>query len=140
MENEQGAPIAYATVRVEGQPYGAVSNAEGEFDLMIPPSLAAAEQVLVFSAMGYANHRVRVSAWEDGGSHVIRLTEKPFALTEVFIYGTSLSPAEMVQAAFERVPDNYPIQPYLLHTFYRHYCWEGDDYRGGGGPLRRKGL
>jgi hypothetical protein len=125
---KQGTAVAYGTVRIEGQPYGAVSNAEGEFDLRLPKELVVDDQVLVFSAMGYANHRVLLRELAGKDALVIRMEEKPFALSDVWIYGTSLSAAEMVQEAFARVPDNYPIQPYLLHTFYRHYCQEDGDY------------
>lgn len=128
IDQQQGRPIAYGTVRIEGQPYGAVSNVEGEFELRVPEQGVTTEPILVFSAMGYANYRTRLSEVATAERLVIPMQEKSFALSEVFIFGTSLSAAEMVQEAFARIPENYPLKPYLLHTFYRHYCQEDDDY------------
>lgn len=121
-------PLAYATIRVVGQPYGAVSNVQGAFELRIPVEELDASSILLISAIGYANVRILLSEWNFDRPHSIQLTEKSLQLSEVFIYGSNLNAAEMVRAAFDRIPENYPTEPFLLNTFYRHYCKEGDEY------------
>lgn len=121
-------PLAYATIRVVGQPYGAVSNVQGEFELRIPVAELGESSLLLISAIGYANARIPLSEWNFDKSPTIKMEEKSLQLSEVFIYGSNLDAAEMVRAAFDRIPENYPRNPFLLNTFYRHYCKEGDEY------------
>ncbi len=121
-------PLAYATIRVAGQPYGAVSNVQGEFALRIPVAELDESSQLLISAIGYANARISLSEWNFDQSPTIKMEEKSLQLSEVFIYGSNLDAAEMVRAAFDRIPENYPENPFLLNTFYRHYCKEGDEY------------
>lgn len=120
--------IPYAVVRVAGTELGCVSNAEGEFRLELPRKLYQAEQSLRVSCLGFATISLPITELRPGRINVVNLPDQALTLDEVTIFSTDLSPEQMVRAAIRRIPDNYPQQPYLLNTFYRHYCIENGEY------------
>lgn len=128
LDAQTQAPVPYGAVRIEGRSYGAISNAEGGFELKVPRQLLQGGGYLRVSSIGYHNYRYPLSKVQQGQHLMFRLRERPYTLQEVMIYSIDLSARELVAAAFERIPDNYGEDDYLLRTFYRHYCKEGDDY------------
>jgi hypothetical protein len=121
-------PIAYAVVRVAGTELGCVSNAEGQFRLELPRALYRQSQLLTVSCLGYGSVQVPVMELLPGRINQINLPNQALTLDEVMIFSTDLTPFQMVVAAFDRLADNYLEAPYLLHTFYRHYCIENGEY------------
>ncbi|RMG20315.1 MAG: hypothetical protein D6730_20150 [Bacteroidetes bacterium] len=128
LDDSTSTPVAYGTLRLENQAYGAVSNAEGEFELSVPASLLNSRNHLRVSSIGYHNYRIPLSQLGTGEYLLIRLRQRPYTLEDVMIYSTDLTAAQLVAEAFKRIAQNYPDRPYLLRTFYRHYCREGDTY------------
>ncbi|MEO0469529.1 MAG: carboxypeptidase-like regulatory domain-containing protein [Bacteroidota bacterium] len=121
-----GDPVAYATVQVEGEKLGAVSNAAGAFSLSIPQNWLTERKILRIASIGFATQKVQLSP--NDTQLEISLKEAPFTLATVYIYSTDLSARQLVKQVFKRIADNYPSEPYLLHTFYRHYCMENGAY------------
>jgi TonB-linked SusC/RagA family outer membrane protein len=78
--DEEGQPLAAASVRVKGGTNGTVTDADGNFAMNVP----AGGATLIVSYVGYATQEVAV----DGGQHVaIRLVSDSEALDEVVVVG-----------------------------------------------------
>lgn len=119
--------IPYASLRIEGQSYGGVTNAEGRFSLAFPEGINLKGSTLKISCIGYESKRIplgeRLSQdWR------IELNEKPYSLETVTIYSVDLDARMMVRQALQYIPLNYAQTPYQLQSFYRHYCREGERY------------
>ena len=123
-----GSPVPYASLRIEGQSIGAVSNADGEFTLALHDGLWAANAVLKVSCIGFESRRMLLSQLDPEQFWVLELAEKPYSLAPVTIYANEMEAREMVREALQRIPLHYPKHPYQLQSFYRHYCWEGKTY------------
>jgi hypothetical protein len=124
---KSGEAIIYATVGVKGEPLGTSSNAAGEFDLIVPPELVK-NGILKISYIGYHSYEKPISELGNDSIHFIQLRKKDFVLDEVLIMDEKLSVDEILTRAFGGIHDNYPSKPYLLQTFYRHYCKEDTSY------------
>lgn len=126
IDEVSGAAVPYATIRLDGTGQGTISNSLGEFTLKL--SHASPQQSLQISCLGYSDQTIRLSAFEHETLTVIQLREQVFSLEEVVIYSTDITAQEMLQLAIDHIPDNYPQHSYVLNTFYRHYCKEGNVY------------
>ena len=128
VKDQTGQPVPYAQIRMEGAPYGAVSNTEGEFSLGFSSLEKFTANILVVSCIGYATRRLRIADIQPDQPLILHLDPQPYALQSINIYATNLSAQEMLRTAFNKIPDNYARKPYHLQTFYRHYCKEGGIY------------
>lgn len=125
---EGQTPLAYAVLRVVGTERGCVANAAGQFRLELPQRLYQPGQSFQVSCLGYGSVTLPITELQTGWLNQVHLPTQDLTTDEVFIFATDLTPAQMVRAAVRRIPDNYPQQPYLLKTFYRHYCLENGAY------------
>lgn len=128
INEKSGEAVPYGAIRIDGLAYGAISNAEGEFELKFPRELLQSQKNLIVSSIGFHNYRVRISQIQEGEYLRFLLKERPYTLQDVMIYSTDLTARQLVAEAFKRIPQNYPTKPYLLKTFYRHYCKENEQY------------
>ncbi|MFK7922647.1 MAG: carboxypeptidase-like regulatory domain-containing protein [Bacteroidia bacterium] len=119
--------IPYASLRIEGYPYGSISNAEGRFSIAFPAGIIEKGAILKVSCLGYESKRLSLQGLGPA-ELVIELEEKTYSLETVTIYSTELDAREMLRQALQSVPLNYPQQDYQLQSFYRHYCREGGVY------------
>ncbi|MEM7371589.1 MAG: carboxypeptidase-like regulatory domain-containing protein [Bacteroidota bacterium] len=126
LDKDTDEAIPYASLRVAGTGVGTVSNILGEFSLSIP--ISSIHQRLQISCLGYADQEIPLSSFREAEKKIILLKEQTFTLDEVVIYSTDVTAKELLELAFEHVKDNYPQKGYLLNTFYRHYCKEGNVY------------
>jgi CubicO group peptidase (beta-lactamase class C family) len=108
-------PIDFATVRVSNNGISVISNDRGRFILKLPAG-AGADSVIV-SHVGYRAAKFPI-AKSDTGFRVIRLREEVDNLAEVVV--RTMNPLNIIKGAIEKIPDNYPMRPYLLHGFYRY--------------------
>ena len=104
-----GRPVTAVGVRVPGQNYATVTNADGSF--IIKSNQPITE--LGFSRIGYRDARVAVSE----GAVSVKLMPIAYPLKEASI--VSGDPLEIVETAIERIADNYSLKPELLRCFYR---------------------
>lgn len=121
-------PIPYAVIRLPGTSLGSVANAEGSFTLSVPPEYFQPDQRIEVSSLGYQTVQLPITELSRARINLLRLPDQAYVLSEVFILATELTPAQMVAQAFRKLPDNYPAEPYLMRTFYRHYCQENGRY------------
>ena len=104
-----GRPMESVHVSVPGRHYATVTNADGDFTIKSDSPVTE----VVFSYLGYRTLRQKPGV---GPLHV-RLTPESLPLAEASII--TGDPYEIVQAAIEKIPDNYSKTPELLECFYR---------------------
>jgi peroxiredoxin len=121
-------PVPYAVIRLPGTSLGSIANAEGVFQLSLPRELFRAGQRIEISSLGYQRLSLPITELSRGQINLLRLPEQGYTLSEVLIFASDLTPAQMVAEAFGRLDSNYLVQPYLMRTFYRHYCRENGAY------------
>lgn len=127
VDDSTGNPVPYATLQIEGYSHGAVSNANGAFELKYPDELRQ-HAVLKCASLGYGNQRISLKAIPAGSNIELRMKPQTFTLNEVPIYATDLTAKQMMKKALRKVGKNYVSNPYMLNAFYRHYCKENDVY------------
>ena len=104
-----GRPVVAVSVLVPGQNYATVSNSDGSFIIKSGKPITE----LRFSRIGYRDTRKKVG--QDPVS--VKMTPISYPLPEASI--VTGDPLEIIQAAIERISDNYPSKPELLRCFYR---------------------
>ena len=129
LEGDQGKPVAFATVRVCGEAYGALSNERGEFDLYLPAKFA--QNSLCISSIGYKDLEIPLSSLESGQILSLSLESSTFLLDSVNIAerkGKLPSAKNLVRRALRRIQPNYPQEPFQLTGYYRDYIRQDTGY------------
>ena len=109
MDASGGRPVAMVSVMVPGRNYATVTNADGSFIIKADAPISE----LAFSRLGYRDAREKVS----GDEITVKMVPIVYPLKEASI--VSGDPLEIIEAAMEKIGDNYPAQPELLRCFYR---------------------
>ena len=114
--------LSFATIGIKGTTVGTASNSEGRFILSVPDIFQ--DSILFCSYMGYKSFEVRV---RDVGSKIkIRLDRDTFTLDEVEI--RPWQPWDYIWNAMQKIPENYPQDPYMTFGYYSEYISENDVY------------
>lgn len=125
VDAENGEPLIFASVGIQGQPLGTITNSEGQFDFHFPEKFR--NGTFVISMLGYVDYKAPVSSLLNNDSLIFRLTKAAQLLDEVVI-SDSLSGGDIARIALNRIPKNFPTQPYLLDGFYRDLKKVGGTY------------
>ncbi len=119
-DHDNGRRLADVQVHVGGTNVATMTNADGRFSLR----LAQMPEQLLFSSIGYATVVVGRDQLEKTqqvkeGKPVeeLRVSLQPrfTFLNDVFVY----SPDNILHAAIERIPQNFPLVPQSYEAFYR---------------------
>lgn len=116
MDIETNEPLGFATIGIKGESYGTITNNLGEFDFHIRGPVNS--KILAVSMLGYESYEKSLSEINSTLPITIRLKKIPQLLEEVIIED-SLTGAEIIEIAINRLPINNADQPYLLDGFYR---------------------
>jgi len=115
-------PLPYVNITLPGQSIGTVSNSDGYFLFRCPAEFL--DDTLMISHIGYRSDS-RPARHFQNGPHIIELQPEPVALPEVVV--SPVTGLDIVKAALERIPENYPPEPYLMTGFYRELIREKQD-------------
>lgn len=111
-------PIESASVYIKNTTVGTISNADGNFVLIVPKEHV--NDTLVISSIGYKSFNMVISAFENGSD--IFLEEDIASLDEVVIVADP-RPTDgngIMLKALEKLPNNLPETAYLQKGFLRH--------------------
>lgn len=128
-DSATGEGVAFATVQLEGNYLGVVSNEDGSF--LIPSRFRELGEYLRISSMGYESIRVAVTALQSDRVNRIALAPKIISLSETVVEGSRIkkrSARNIVRTAIQRIPVNYPAYPFRLIGYYRDYQKKSDKY------------
>lgn len=112
------AALAFATIGIKGTTVGTATNSEGRFMLSIPGIFA--DSVLFCSYMGYKNFEIEIHAVSK--RIMISLDLDTFTLDEIEI--RPWQPWDYIWKAMQKIPDNYPQNPYMTSGYYSEYISE----------------
>jgi hypothetical protein len=120
-------PLAYATIGIEGEAYGTITNLAGEFDLHVPSNYHNRE--LIISTLGYQDYKIEIETASKQNILLVLLEPGHTVLDEVMI-SKDLSAANLLNIALTRIELNYPMSPTEMEGFYRDIKKVDDDYVG----------
>lgn len=118
-------PLPYASVSIAGKSFGTVTNANGEFDFYVHPSLSS--DSIVVSHVGYENYRATIQFLANK-ANAFALKPKPVLLREVVIREQDLTAKEIVAKALKELTVNYATKPYCIEGFFREIEQENGKY------------
>ncbi len=116
-DKETFEPLIFASIGIEGKPFGTISNASGAFDFHVSQENLATDAIVI-SMLGYETLSLDMSMLDVGNPIVLYLKKAPKILDEVVIID-SLTSYELLEIAINKIPINYPKTPFLLDGFYR---------------------
>ena len=116
--------IEYVSVSAVGTNIGTVTNSDGEFSLKINSSLTVKE--IQLSCLGYFNALITIDR-NDPEVKTIYLSPESITLSEVLVFSWRY-PRDLVQAAIDKVEDNYSMRPGMLTGFYRETVQKRRNY------------
>lgn len=122
-DNETKTVLPYATIGIEEENLGTVTNADGYFTLKIPASLAGTS--LVVSHMGYMSQHVPVQLLNEQQVDFY-LDRRVISIQEVII--RYIDPNEIMAKALEQRKVNNAVDPVYLTTFYREGVQKNQKY------------
>lgn len=105
--------IPFVNVGVVDKPVGTVTNDQGLFEIILPLSYAG--EMLSFSHLGFLSVKIKIPAADS--SILVNLSETSVNLPEVKV--KYMNPLSIVTQMVERIPQNYPINPFFLTAFFR---------------------
>ncbi|MCC1484542.1 carboxypeptidase-like regulatory domain-containing protein [Winogradskyella immobilis] len=118
-------PIAYATIQFQKSSSGVISNVDGDF--RIPYSYKTNKDSIIISCIGYQTKTIPLITLEDQTINIIALNQKVELLEQITIKGKkkealgNLNPYSIVKTAIEKIPENYPNNPFSTISYYRDY-------------------
>ncbi len=115
--------IPFASIHIEGENNGTVTNEQGYFNLVIRN---LDNRILVVSSLGYKTNKHKIGV--DNQGIVIILEADATQLNEVFIFPDS-SLKVLLAKAYRKINDNYPQNSIELIGFYRSYHKSTKDNR-----------
>jgi len=118
-------PVPYASLRLKSDvTQGAVSNAEGVFEL--PIQINNAKDTVVITSIGFQRHFIPASSIDFGKFHDVYLEDTVYTLKEIYVL--DVSPKDMIVKAMAKVDDNFYKGPCEMEAFYRQSVKEDDIY------------
>jgi len=122
IDSKTNNPIPFATVNLNNDFYGVVSNEDGSFRLLV--NSKDTNISVKIRCIGYDQLVVNISKFDLQSVQVFRLNSKSYQIKEVEIKGEKQikkSAAEIVTLAVSRIKSNFPNYPFLLGGYYRDY-------------------
>lgn len=110
LDQKTQAPVPYASVAIPGQPLGTVADAQGQFELRLPPEAST----LQISSVGYATATLTSPATS---LLTVRLTPAAYELQGVQVQGQSLDPRRIMKKVLAAIPLNYEQQDYAAQVY-----------------------
>jgi hypothetical protein len=114
VEYENGVPLPFATIAIQGKPRGTISNSDGIFSMTITADMIY--DTLTVSYLGFLNRSIPVSE-ALGNDFTIKMFRDYIPIPEIII--RSQIPQEIIKRAVEAIPDNYGTTPASMWGFYR---------------------
>lgn len=115
-EDEESLP--FASIRLKNHPIGTISNENGEFDFYIPKSQRT--DTLNISFIGFNPYEIPLE--NINGELLIKLTPSNNVLDEIVL--TKKSPLDYIKMAIDKIPDNYPQEPFQSTAYFRERFFE----------------
>lgn len=110
-------PLPFTNIAIDGKYHGTVANVDGHFVLDVVG--LEADQVIVFSYVGYETLRVTVA--ELAGLTDVYLKPAILNLNAVAVYSKELTAKDILERVKENFEENYPQVDLKQRIFYHKY-------------------
>lgn len=120
-----GEPLPFASIGLKSKSISTVTNLQGEFDFHIASEFR--NEILVISMLGYEKFEAPVWSLIDKPDQIILMDKSTTVLDEVVV-ADSLTGADIMRNAWIKIPDNFPMTPFMLDGFYRDVKKVGGSY------------
>ncbi|GET20504.1 carboxypeptidase-like regulatory domain-containing protein [Prolixibacter denitrificans] len=124
IDRDNHEPVPYASVTIDGQSIGTITNSDGRFDLVIPQRLL--DHDVLIGCLGYVEYRITPDSLKNVGQ--IDLKPVSYRLREVRV--KPVEPEEIIARFRSHIVDNYTLTPQLMTTFYRETVRQDGKYMG----------
>jgi hypothetical protein len=113
-DQDSRAPLAFASLSLNGTNIATITNSEGEFSLKVPKNMT--EGKVVVSYLGYKNKTLNLSEFKSEKTR-IQLELLVIALNEVSVFPKD--PELLIRAVMNKRAENYFSDQTLMSAFYR---------------------
>jgi CarboxypepD_reg-like domain len=119
--------IPYASIYIQGKSIGTTSNEDGNFLFHLPIHFSS--DTLIISAIGYESFKSVGKNLIDK-DNLLYLKPTITLLKEVVIKSSDkrLTAKDIVKKAVANIPQNYPMQPFVIEGFFRDLQIENGKY------------
>jgi hypothetical protein len=124
VDNENGLPLVFAGVSVQGSNVSTVTNLDGEFTLKVPDTESGK---IEFSFIGYKNRVMAIDEMKTNGQrNVIELETAMIPIKEIIV--KPMIPEEILEEVISRFDENYTSVPNDMTGFYRETIRKNRSY------------
>jgi hypothetical protein len=124
VEEKDNGPVPYASLGIEGESIGTMTNVDGRYDFIIPWRLR--DQPVTVRCLGYKP--LRMSQNELKGAAIIRMEPVTVHLREIEVKPVDV--AVLLDNFRNNIEKNYELSTQLMITFYRETIRRDDQYIG----------
>lgn len=117
-------PLANASITVSNSNVSSITNQDGYFSIRVAAS--SRNSTLTIRYLGYENHYIPVVSLIDSPNNHIMMIPSSIQLGEIEV--VSGDGSELVREALRRVPNNYPVEPNMMVSFYRESIKKNSNY------------
>jgi hypothetical protein len=114
VDSDNGNPLVFATISIEGTNIATVTNSEGDFTLKVPSDKMS--QDVLISYIGYKNMKLPVGELKSEKTK-IKLELLTVSLAEINVFPKD--PYLLIKAVLNRRKENYTQDASLMTAFYR---------------------
>jgi len=114
IDQESRAPLAFASLSLEGTNIATVTNSDGDFSLKVPKNLNDGKVIISF--IGYKNKSVSLAQFKPEKTK-IELELLVIALSEIRVFPKD--PELLIRAVMNKRAENYFSDPTTMTAFYR---------------------
>jgi hypothetical protein len=122
-DNQDKKPVPFASIGIQVQNIGTISNSDGYFIVKVPAQFSGAS--LIVSHLGYQNQNIPIKLLNEQKVDIF-LDRKIISMQEVIIH--FVDPASIVAKAMQMRKVNNSEFPVYMTTFYREGVQKNDRY------------
>lgn len=116
-------PVVYASVILKNINRGTHADFDGLFEI---PIKHYENETIIISSIGFKTIEIKLSTLKKGVINTIYLSEFASSLDEIIIVSNKkkkpvILARQIVYQAIQKIPQNYPQQPYSYISYYRDY-------------------
>ncbi|MBL6448714.1 carboxypeptidase-like regulatory domain-containing protein [Fulvivirga sp. 29W222] len=128
INSETNEPVPYATVSFPEQQYGFSTNASGQFQLQVNPTML--KRKVVISSIGFESFESTLGDLAKTKSDSISLHPKVTVLKEILVKAKAETPQDIIRRAEKKLKTFLRQNPYYLYAFYKEEIKKNNAYVG----------
>lgn len=124
LDGKDNSPVPYASLTISGESIGTMTNADGQYDFIIPPRYS--DKLISVRCLGYQTSELTQTVLRENST--IRIEPVTIRLREIKVKPVDV--AEVLAKFRDAIEENYEPSSQLMITFYRETIKRDDQYIG----------